>query len=76
MGNGTYLKLSWPHHDSGNAWLVIDSDGDGVIKSGKQMFGNYSPHADAGQGPSYTASNGFMLWLGMTGRNRAGISTS
>lgn len=57
-GDGTYLKLSWPAPDSGNAWLVYDRDGDGVIKDGTELFGSFSPHADGGH-PDALA-NGFL----------------
>lgn len=57
-GDGTLLRLSWPQHDSGNAWLALDRDGDGVIKDGQELFGNYTPHADAGIA-NYPNPNGF-----------------
>lgn len=56
-GDGTYLKLSWPIEGSGNAWLVYDRDGDGIIKDGTELFGNFSPHATVNI-PGATA-NGF-----------------
>jgi hypothetical protein len=57
-GTGNPVKLSWPDHNSGNAWLVYDRDGDGVIKDGTELFGNFSPHADGGH-PDGLA-NGFL----------------
>ena len=46
MGDGKPLKLSWPLAASGNAWLVYDRDGDGVIKDGTELFGSKTPHSD------------------------------
>jgi hypothetical protein len=62
-GDGTLAKVSWPKHGSGNAWLAMDNHGDGVIKDGKELFGNFSPHADAGV-PNYPNPNGFnaLAW--------------
>jgi hypothetical protein len=59
--SGTPACYSWPQHGSGNAWLVYDADGDGVIDSGKELFGHFTPHADADWAPHKTASpNGFL----------------
>lgn len=44
-GDGNYEKVSWPMAGSGNAWLVYDRDGDGVIKDGSEMFGNFTPNS-------------------------------
>jgi hypothetical protein len=64
-GNGVLLKLSWTQQGSGNAWLVYDRDGDGVIKDGSEMFGNFTPHSDADV-PDYPVNsrNGFnaLAW--------------
>ena len=48
QGNGHPLKVSWPKVGSGNAWLVLDRDGDGVIKNGTELFGNFTQHSDGG----------------------------
>jgi hypothetical protein len=59
-GDGKYEHLSWPQHGSGNAWLVLDSNRDGIIKTGQQLFGNFTPHSgDGGATP-----NGFsaLAW--------------
>ena len=45
--SGTPACYSWPEHGSGNAWLVYDADGSGVIDSGKELFGNFTPHSNA-----------------------------
>lgn len=63
-GNGALEKLSWPKVGSGNGWLVLDRDGDGVIKDGTELFGNFSPHAD-GATPEHPdvksdSPNGFL----------------
>ena len=46
VGNGKPLRLSWPLPTSGNAWLVYDRDGDGIIKDGTELFGNNTPHSN------------------------------
>jgi hypothetical protein len=58
-GNGSYERFSWPEHGSGNAWLVYDRDGDGIIKNGTQLFGNFTPHSDGGV-PNHPNPTGFL----------------
>lgn len=58
-GDGSYKKYSWPKHDSGNAWLVLDRDDDGMIKDGTELFGNLTPHSDGGV-PNHPNPNGFL----------------
>ena len=43
---GSPICLSWPVHGSGNAWLVYDRDGDGIIDTGNELFGNTTPQPD------------------------------
>lgn len=63
-GDGTLQKVSWPKVGSGNAWLVYDRDGDGVIKDGTELFGNFTPHADGetpeNPGVKSDQPNGFL----------------
>jgi hypothetical protein len=59
QGNGRTEKLSWPKQGSGLAWLALDRDGDGIIKDGTELFGNFTPHADAGIA-NYPNPNGFV----------------
>ena len=57
-GTGQLAKISWPNHGSGLAWLALD-DGSGVIMTGKQLFGNFTPHSDGGVA-NHPNPNGFL----------------
>jgi hypothetical protein len=59
LGDGTLHRFSWPAHGSGNAWLVYDVNDDGLITNGKELFGNYTPHADGGV-TNHPGPNGFL----------------
>ena len=41
-GDGNPLKLAWTTAASGNAFLALDRNRDGLIDSGKELFGNYT----------------------------------
>jgi hypothetical protein len=57
--DGTPRCYSWPDPKYRNGWLVYDRDGDGVIDSGAEFFGDASPHSDGGQANN-PDPNGFL----------------
>ncbi len=58
-GDGSLQRVSWPKVGSGVGWLVLDRDGDGIIKDGTELFGNFTPHSDGGV-PNHPSPNGFL----------------
>jgi hypothetical protein len=54
-GTGHPVHLGWPTGD--DAWLSLDRDGDGMIASGRELFGNYTPQPEPPRGEQ---RNGFL----------------
>jgi hypothetical protein len=55
-GDGQAEQIGWTREDSGDAWLAMDRNGNGVIDDGTELFGNFTP---VRPGQAETAANGF-----------------
>src|SRR5215467_4109474 len=54
-GTGNPIQIGWTDASGGNAFLVLDRDGNGKIDSGKELFGNYTSQPPSPERNGYLA---------------------
>ncbi|MGH9802827.1 MAG: hypothetical protein ACRD82_20875 [Blastocatellia bacterium] len=71
-GNGVKEQVGWPTATSENAWLVLDRNGNGVIDSGKELFGNFTDQVGPYGEPVPTGQGNGWQALAEYDRGRSG----
>ncbi len=75
-GNGVKEQVGWPTATSENAWLVLDRNGNGVIDSGKELFGNFTDQVGPYGEPVPIGQGNGWLALAEYDRGRSGGNES
>ncbi len=71
-GDGVKEQVAWPTATSENAWLALDRNGNGVIDSGKELFGNFTDQVGPYGEPVQTGQGNGWLALAELDRGRSG----